>query len=86
MPASLTLPARSVCVAERAIVPVASCTLVIAQVPSTATTAVPRVTIAVEPFASWSPTSSLIAFVFEYNVYVKDLNAGTITQHLRHIR
>ncbi|RKP32560.1 hypothetical protein METBISCDRAFT_29468 [Metschnikowia bicuspidata] len=31
-------------------------------------------------FASWSPTSSLIAFVFEYNVYVKDLNAGTIAQ------
>lgn len=31
-------------------------------------------------FASWSPTSDLIAFVFENNVYVKDLVSGTISQ------
>ena len=57
----LALPAGSVCVAERAIVPVASGPLVIDQVPSTATTAVPRDTIAVEPFASWSPNSVTVA-------------------------
>lgn len=31
-------------------------------------------------FASWSPTSDKVAFVFDNNVYVKDLLSGTISQ------